>query len=334
MNNDQSFSFSGFNQQTENGGSNNGHSQDFVRHIDGSVYNNGNFNDNQWPMQENNFQGDLNQNLHQIEPHQWNPHHTGNEQSLTESIPATENSLQTNSLSATGFDLLSSSPSATGSGLSPSISSHTSNEHLPSSSLTPQNSGSEHWSTGDMQASPIEASRQDRNIFLDPQTNYFSNSVHRSAFGAPNDQLDFDINFNNGNNPMIANQPTINNRPVSHDQQFYQDNNQFSVQSGNGASFGMVQNIPASSQQMHVTNEDSEERNDESFSGSHRSSLSSNVQPSNVYRNPYADDNFDDDHHESRQYANHNQERTNNHNNDENDDSSENNNENDDDTDR
>lgn len=328
LNNDQSFSFSSLNKQPENDGSYNGHSQEFVGHIDGSVHNSGNF-DNQWPMQGNNFQGNWNQNLHHTGSQQWNPQRTGNEQSRTESSPATENSLHTNSLSSTGFDLLSSSPSATRSGLSPSISSHTSNEPLPSSSSTPQNSGSEHWSMGDMQASPIEASRQDRNIFLDPQTNYFSNSVHRNAFGSPNDQLNFNINFINGNNQMAGNQQTINNQPVVHDQQFYGDNNQFSVQSGNGASFGMVQNIPTSSQQVHVTNEDSDERNDETSIGLHKPSLSSIVQPSNVYRNPYADDNSDD-HHESHQYANHNQGRST----DENNDSSENSNENEDDTDR
>ncbi|XP_078322141.1 uncharacterized protein LOC111102459 [Crassostrea virginica] len=271
-------------------------------------------------------------------------------------LPTLENIPQNNLPSAVGDNLLSSSPSATGSDLASSFPSHLDNRPFSSSSLAHQDPVNDAWSTGNKQASLDEASRPDRNIFLDPQTNYFSNGVQRVAFGTPNEQLNFNIN-------LINEQPQLNNnQPVSNTQQNYGNNNHFNPQTEISAPFKTIQTLPHyvdqaahyvdkvphhvdqathsvdqtphSVKQVNTHDEDSEERDDESSAGSNTSSMSSFVQPSEVYRNPFAvnDDVSEDQDH---QQVNHNQHVETTHTDNENDNNSnEDDNENEDDTER
>nr|XP_022290915.1 dentin sialophosphoprotein-like isoform X1 [Crassostrea virginica] len=271
-------------------------------------------------------------------------------------LPTLENIPQNNLPSAVGDNLLSSSPSATRSDLASSFPSHLDNTPFSSSSLAHQDPVNDAWSTGNKQASLDEASRPDRNIFLDPQTNYFSNGVQRVAFGTPNEQLNFNIN-------LINEQPQLNNnQPVSNTQQNYGNNNHFNVHPEISAPFETIQTLPHyvdqaahyvdkvphhvdqathsvdqtphSVKQMNTHDEDSEERDDESSAGSNTSWMSSFVQPSEVYRNPFAvnDDVSEDQDH---QQVNHNQHVETNHTDNKNDNNSnEDDNENEDDTDR
>ena len=218
-------------------------------------------------------------------------------------LPTLENIPQNNLPSAVGDNLLSSSPSATGSDLASSFPSHLDNRPFSSSSLAHQDPVNDAWSTGNKQASLDEASRPDRNIFLDPQTNYFSNGVQRVAFRTPNEQLNFNVN-------LINEQPQLNNnQPVSNTQQNYGNNNHFNAHPESSAPSETIQTLPHSVDQVpHYVNqaahfvdqiphsvdqvnthdEDSEERDDETSAGSNTSSMSSFVQPSEVYRNPFA----------------------------------------------
>ena len=359
-NNGNTFSFHDLNHQPETSHLNHGQSQDFSVHG-----NNNQHKESQWMPHESGIQGNWDQTLPQVAaPQQLSPELGRNEQHskaaeggpLAMELPTLENIPKNHLPSAVGDNLLSSSPSATGSDLASSFPSHLDNTPFSSSSLAPLDPVNDAWSTGNKQASLDEAIRPDRNIFLDPQTNYFSNGVQRVAFRTPNEQLNFNVN-------LINEQPQLNNnQPVSNTQKNYGNNNHFNPHTEISAPFETIQTLPHyvdqaahyvdkvphhvdqathsvdqtphSVKQVNTHDEDSEERDDESSAGSNTSSMSSFVQPSEVYRNPFAvnDDVSEDQDH---QQVNHNQHAETTHTDNENDNNSnEDDNENEDDTER